>query len=96
MGTNTISTYQISANGHFAVKVQSMRDGSKSAELLLEKPLDRERQSTFYLTLTAIDGGVPHRSGTAQIIITVVDANDNAPTFDQEIYRAKVLENAAK
>ncbi|XP_048399489.1 protocadherin-10-like [Stegostoma tigrinum] len=96
VGTNTISTYHISANGHFAVKVQSMRDGSKSAELLLEKPLDRERQSTFHLTLTAIDGGVPHRSGTAQIIINVVDANDNAPTFDQEIYRAKVPENAAK
>ncbi|XP_043560066.1 protocadherin-10-like [Chiloscyllium plagiosum] len=96
VGTNTISTYQVSSNAHFAVKVQSMRDGSKNAELLLEKPLDREQQQTFHLALTAIDGGVPHRSGTVQIIITVVDANDNPPIFDQDIYRAKVPENAEK
>ncbi|XP_078405851.1 protocadherin-10-like [Cetorhinus maximus] len=95
MGTNTISTYQISPNEHFGIKVQSMRDGSKSAELLLEKPLDREQQATLHLVLTAIDGGVPHRSGTVRIIIAVVDANDNAPIFDQEIYRTQVVENVA-
>ncbi|XP_067851878.1 protocadherin-10-like [Heptranchias perlo] len=96
MGTNTVNTYQISANEHFGIKVQTRRDGSKNAELLLQKPLDREQQSTFTLVLTAIDGGVPHRSSTARIIITVVDANDNAPLFDQEIYRATVVEHVAK
>ncbi|XP_067851880.1 protocadherin-10-like [Heptranchias perlo] len=96
VGTNTISTYQISANEHFGIKVETRRDGSKTAELLLEKFLDREQQSTFQLALTAIDGGVPHRSSTARIIITVVDANDNAPVFDHEIYRASLVENVAK
>uniref|UniRef100_UPI00398E4652 protocadherin-10-like n=1 Tax=Pristiophorus japonicus TaxID=55135 RepID=UPI00398E4652 len=96
MGTNTINSYQISPNEHFGIKLQSRRDGSKSAELLLEKSLDREQQSIFNLVLTAIDGGIPHRSGTAQIIITVLDANDNAPLFDHEIYRAKIAENVAE
>ncbi|XP_078405894.1 protocadherin alpha-C2-like [Cetorhinus maximus] len=96
VGSNTISTYQISPNEHFRIKVQTRNDGSKSAELLLEKPLDREEQSTFHLTLTAVDGGIPRRSGTARIIIIVVDVNDNGPLFDHEIYRATIAENAAK
>ncbi|XP_072368886.1 protocadherin alpha-C2-like [Scyliorhinus torazame] len=93
-GSNTISGYQISPNSHFGLKVQTRSDGGKMAGLLLEKPLDREEQSAFHLVLTAIDGGIPHRSGTAQIIISIMDANDNAPVFDHGIYRTNVLENA--
>ncbi|GCB65940.1 hypothetical protein scyTo_0000504 [Scyliorhinus torazame] len=96
VGSNTISIYQISPNEHFGIKVQTTTDGSRTAELLLEKSLDREQQSSFHIVLTAIDGGVPHRSGTAQIQVIVVDGNDNAPVFDQEIYRARIPENAAK
>ncbi|XP_067852115.1 protocadherin-10-like [Heptranchias perlo] len=96
VGTNAISTYKISSNEHFGLKMQTRKDGSKIAVLLLEKPLDREQQSSFELILTAVDGGIPHRSGTAQIIITVADANDNTPVFDHEIYTTSVLENTPK
>ncbi|XP_067851877.1 protocadherin-10-like [Heptranchias perlo] len=96
VGTNTVSNYQISPNEHFGLKVRTRTDGSKSAELLLEKSLDREQQPTFHLVLTAIDAGIPQRSGTTRIIITVVDVNDNAPLFDHEIYRASVAENVPK
>uniref|UniRef100_UPI00398F7E16 protocadherin-10-like n=1 Tax=Pristiophorus japonicus TaxID=55135 RepID=UPI00398F7E16 len=96
VGTNTISSYQISPNEHFGIKVQTRSDGSKSAELLLEKSLDREQQSVFHIVLTATDAGIPHRFGTARIIITVMDGNDNAPVFEHEIYRATVAENAPK
>uniref|UniRef100_UPI00398EA83C protocadherin-10-like n=1 Tax=Pristiophorus japonicus TaxID=55135 RepID=UPI00398EA83C len=96
VGTNTISSYQISPNEHFDIKVQTRRDGSKRGELLLEKPLDREQQSMVNLVLTAIDGGIPHRSGTARIIITVLDVNDNAPLFDYEVYKATIVENVAQ
>ncbi|XP_067899224.1 protocadherin-10-like [Heterodontus francisci] len=94
VGINTISTYQLDSNEHFGLKVQTRNDGSKIAELLLVKSLDREEQSTYKLVLTAVDGGIPQRSGTAQIIINVLDANDNAPVFDHEIYRTNVVENA--
>ncbi|XP_067852117.1 protocadherin alpha-C2-like [Heptranchias perlo] len=96
VGINAISTYQISSNEHFGLKIHTNNDGSKIAELLLEKPLDREQQSSFELILTAIDGGTPQRSGTAKIIISVADVNDNAPVFDHEIYRTSVLENTPK
>ncbi|XP_067899219.1 protocadherin-10-like [Heterodontus francisci] len=96
VGTNAVSTYNISPNEHFGLKVQTRSDGSNSAELVLEKYLDREQQSTFQLILTAIDGAIPQRSGTTRIMITVVDVNDNAPVFSHEVYRASVDENVAK
>ncbi|XP_067900188.1 protocadherin alpha-C2-like [Heterodontus francisci] len=96
VGTNTVSSYQISSNEHFDLKMKTINDGSKVAELLLKKHLDRERQSSFELILTAVDGGIPHRSGTAQVIITIADVNDNAPVFDLAIYKTSVLETAPK
>ncbi|XP_072368881.1 protocadherin-10-like isoform X2 [Scyliorhinus torazame] len=96
VGTNAISTYQISPNEHFGLRVQTRNDGTKSAELLLEKPLDREQQSAFYLVLTATDGGVPQKSATTRIVVNIGDANDNAPVFDHETYRTSVLENTPK
>ncbi|XP_051869378.1 protocadherin-10-like [Pristis pectinata] len=96
IGTNTINTYQITPNEHFGIKVQTRRGGSKTAELVLEKPLDREQQETFQIMVTAVDGGTPRRSGTARIIITVLDANDNAPVFDHESYSATLPENAMR
>ncbi|XP_067899218.1 protocadherin-10-like [Heterodontus francisci] len=94
VGTNTVSTYQVSPNEHFGIKMQTRNDGSKSAELFLEKSLDHEQQPTFQLVLTALDAGIPQRSGTTRIIITVLDSNDNAPVFDHEIYRTSIAENA--
>ncbi|XP_032885706.1 protocadherin gamma-A7-like [Amblyraja radiata] len=95
VGTNTISIYRVSSNEHFGLKMQTRTDGSKDALLVLEKSLDREQQSTYHLILTAIDGGIPQRSGTTQINIAVADVNDNAPIFDREVYRVHVVENVA-
>uniref|UniRef100_UPI00398F330B protocadherin-10-like n=1 Tax=Pristiophorus japonicus TaxID=55135 RepID=UPI00398F330B len=94
VGTNTVTDYKISPNEHFGLKVRTREDSTKIAELLLEKPLDRERQASFQLILTALDGGIPHRSGTIQISIIVLDINDNAPVFEHEVYRASLMENA--
>ncbi len=68
----------------------------KFSELILESPLDREQQKTHLMVLTAVDGGSPERSGTAQINITVLDANDNAPVFDQNFYKVRLAENAPR
>ncbi|XP_067899160.1 protocadherin gamma-A11-like [Heterodontus francisci] len=96
VGINTVSAYTISSNEHFGLKMQTTEDGIKTAELLLERHLDREQQSSFQLVLTATDGGIPHRSGTVQILITVLDSNDNPPVFDHAIYRSSLTENAPK
>ncbi|XP_078087669.1 protocadherin gamma-C5-like [Mustelus asterias] len=95
-GINTVAAYTISPNEHFGLNMQTTEDGLKIAELLLEKPLDREQQSSYQLMLTATDGGSPQRSGTVQILITVLDSNDNPPVFDRAIYRSSLTENAPR
>ncbi|XP_051869491.1 protocadherin-10-like [Pristis pectinata] len=96
IGVNAITAYTISSSEYFSLKTQTTEDGFIIAKLLLEKPLDREVQSSFQLVLTATDGGTPQRSGTAQIHITVVDINDNPPVFDHEIYRGSLREDAPR
>ncbi|XP_036606140.1 protocadherin gamma-B5-like isoform X10 [Trichosurus vulpecula] len=92
-GLNSLQTYYLSTNPVFSFEVKKKKDGSKYAELVLEKLLDREKQSSYHLVLSAVDGGNPARSGTAQVRINVSDANDNAPVFSQDVYRVSLLEN---
>ncbi|KAK2524868.1 hypothetical protein Q9233_009187 [Columba guinea] len=94
VGSNSLQGYELEANEYFAVEVKESPDGSKFAELVLRRALDREREPSLRLVLTALDGGDPPRSGTAQLCINVTDANDNAPVFAQDGYRATVREDA--
>uniref|UniRef100_A0A9J8CA47 Si:ch73-233f7.3 n=1 Tax=Cyprinus carpio carpio TaxID=630221 RepID=A0A9J8CA47_CYPCA len=93
IGSNSIKTYYLSESDHFTIEIQSGRDGSKLADLVLKKALDREEQAVHNLILTAVDGGVPSRSGTANIIVQVLDTNDNAPQFDKDSYTVHLSEN---
>lgn len=79
VGNNSIQNYKIGTNSHFHVSIRNRGDGRKYPELVLDKELDREEQAEFRLTLTALDGGSPPRTGTSQIRIIVLDVNDNAP-----------------
>ncbi|KAK9403746.1 protocadherin beta-16-like [Crotalus adamanteus] len=93
-GENAIQNYIISTSEYFKLDVQSQNDGSKYAELLLAKPLDREVIPQFILTLEAVDGGIPRRTGTTQIIIDILDNNDNVPQFEQAVYKVQLMENS--
>ncbi|XP_069878195.1 protocadherin-10 isoform X2 [Dipodomys merriami] len=57
VGTNALSDYQITPNSFFSLDVQTQGDGGRFAELVLEKPLDREQQAVHRYVLTAVDGG---------------------------------------
>ncbi|XP_035377178.1 protocadherin alpha-8-like isoform X3 [Electrophorus electricus] len=94
VGSNSVKGYKLSPNEHFSLDVQSGGEQSVSAELVLQKALDREKQPVIHLTLTAIDGGKPPRSGTMQIVVNVEDVNDNIPVFNQSLYKARVNEGA--
>ncbi|XP_039339415.1 protocadherin beta-16-like isoform X14 [Mauremys reevesii] len=96
IGTNGIQSYAISSNEHFSLDVHSRGDGSKYAELVLEKQLDREEQAQLMLILTAADGGLPQRTGTARIRVNVLDSNDNFPQFSQSVYKVQLMENSPK
>ncbi|XP_053180433.1 protocadherin beta-16-like [Scomber japonicus] len=93
---NTLQSYVLKPTDNFLLKLHSQTDGTKNVEMVLQKPLDREKNEFISLVLTAVDGGEPQMSGAMQILITVLDANDNAPVFTQPIYKGTIDENALK
>ncbi|XP_077122303.1 protocadherin gamma-B1-like isoform X31 [Ranitomeya variabilis] len=93
IGSNSVQTYKLSHNQYFTLTENIRTDGSKYPELVLEKPLDRESQDIHELILTALDGGNPIRSGTTLLKIIVIDVNDNAPLFSQDMYKVSLKEN---
>uniref|UniRef100_A0A3B3BBR2 Protocadherin alpha-C2-like n=1 Tax=Oryzias melastigma TaxID=30732 RepID=A0A3B3BBR2_ORYME len=93
VGINTIKTYKLSASEHFTIEIQTGSDGTQYVDLVLTKSLDREETAAHHLILTAVDGGAPVRSGTANIVVRVQDTNDNPPRFDKQIYTINMTEN---
>ncbi|XP_072768509.1 protocadherin beta-11-like [Nerophis lumbriciformis] len=96
VGVNGLREYFLTENDHFVLKQHSNADGKKYAEMVLQKQLDRETLPNLALKLIAVDGGSPQRSGTVNINIYILDANDNAPVFNQSVYKAAIMENAAR
>ncbi|XP_061542527.1 protocadherin beta-16-like [Phycodurus eques] len=96
VGANGVQSYVLTPSDHFVLKQHFNPGGRKHAEMVLQKALDKEQQPRLSLKLVAVDGGNPQRSGTVNIDINIQDANDNAPVFNQTVYKAKVIENAAK
>ncbi|XP_029588088.1 protocadherin beta-16-like [Salmo trutta] len=94
MGQNAVQRYTLQSNEHFVLSIHDYTDGRKNVELVLDKELDREEKQDMSLLLTAVDGGTPQRSGTVVIHVTVLDANDNAPVFSQDVYKASLPENS--
>ncbi|XP_066507615.1 protocadherin gamma-C5-like [Hoplias malabaricus] len=94
VGSNSLNSYSLSRNDFFRLNVKALKDRRKVPELIVEKALDREKQAVHKLTLTALDGGNPVRSGAAVLQIIVQDVNDNEPKFDLPAYKAHVAESA--
>uniref|UniRef100_A0A3Q3E6S6 Cadherin domain-containing protein n=1 Tax=Labrus bergylta TaxID=56723 RepID=A0A3Q3E6S6_9LABR len=86
IGSNSVKSYKLSQNEYFSLDVQSGGEHGVSAELVLQKALDREKQAVIKLILTAVDGGKPARSGTLQININLYSnssfVNINSETGD--------------
>ncbi|XP_029029135.1 protocadherin-16-like [Betta splendens] len=74
-GLNARLTYRLlHTDRHFQIN-------SQTGEISTRLALDREQQSSFQLVVVVQDGGTPPRSATGTAHVTVLDENDNAPTF---------------
>ncbi|XP_057269521.1 protocadherin alpha-5-like, partial [Pezoporus wallicus] len=96
VGANAQLSYSLSASEHFALDLQRSEEYRESLFLVLKKSLDRETMAIHRLVLTASDGGRPALTGTVDLVISVLDANDNAPQFNQSVYKVQLLENATE
>lgn len=57
------------------------------------KNLDREENNRYTFQVVATDGGVPPRSASSSVVITVQDVNDNDPSFMPNFYEASIAED---
>ena len=64
-----------------------------SGEILTtQRKLDSETQSEHILEVRVSDSGQPALNSTTQVIVTVLDQNDNPPTFLERNYKIKIPE----
>ncbi|XP_066525030.1 cadherin EGF LAG seven-pass G-type receptor 1 [Hoplias malabaricus] len=56
--------------------------------------LDRETTEFYTFGVEARDNGIPVMSSSASVSITVLDVNDNVPTFTEKVYSLKINEDA--
>lgn len=61
--------------------------------LSIFKPLDREEQDIFNLTIIAEDHGIPQHSSSQLLCVHVIDVNDEVPWFEENSYEAQISEN---
>lgn len=88
-GLNRKISYSMinSADGQFSIN-------EVSGIIQLERPLDRELQAVYTLTLKAVDQGFPRRlTATGTVVVSVLDINDNPPVFEYREYAATVSED---
>ncbi|XP_074460524.1 protocadherin alpha-2-like [Larus michahellis] len=96
IGANAQLSYTLSPSEYFGLDLQRSEEYRESLSLVLTKPLDRETLPVHRLVLTASDGGRPSLTGAMELLISVLDANDNAPQFNQSVYKVQLPENATE
>ncbi|KPP72971.1 hypothetical protein Z043_107975, partial [Scleropages formosus] len=93
IGLNALRLYKLTQNDYFQLEITELSEDSKIPFITLKKSLDRELIPQYNMQLTAIDGGSPKKSGTLNITVVVLDANDNAPICGQQKYTVTIPEN---
>ena len=66
---------------------------SQDGTVKIQRALDREQSPVHHIEILAVDDGVPPRTATASLTVTVKDVNDNAPEFAEQ-YRPILTENS--
>ncbi|XP_071951339.1 protocadherin Fat 4-like [Antedon mediterranea] len=80
----------------FGLVITANPDGDMTfLYLKLINELDREMQDSYQLNISAQDGGIPTRYGYMLLNITIRDANDNTPVFENSDYSVRINESAS-
>ncbi|XP_017162575.1 protocadherin-1 isoform X2 [Poecilia reticulata] len=88
-GINAEMIYSIiesSANRLFEVD-------ANTGEVRVKNTLDREEVERYEFHIAAADKGLPSKTGTATLVINILDRNDNEPKFMLNGYSFSVIEN---
>uniref|UniRef100_A0A4W6FZ96 FAT atypical cadherin 3 n=1 Tax=Lates calcarifer TaxID=8187 RepID=A0A4W6FZ96_LATCA len=105
VGTEVLRVLATSADiGLNAEITYSIRSGNELGKFSIDRnrgsisvadDLDFEVCKDYYLTVEAWDSGNPPLSTATMVTIELMDVNDNAPAFSQDIYNVLVSEDAS-
>ncbi|ELT94276.1 hypothetical protein CAPTEDRAFT_227926 [Capitella teleta] len=71
--------------------LQLMRENKYT--IVTREKLDRETEASYVIEVRCHDNGSPMLTSQETIVIKVLDANDNPPSFTVPSYRVQILEN---
>lgn len=83
----------VSPSNKFQLREKTKANGLTELHLVTTSLLDHELESSYRLRVIAYDGAEPPKSGSLNVSVIVLDANDNDPVFEQETYRISIYEN---
>ncbi|XP_054868127.1 protocadherin Fat 4-like [Amphiprion ocellaris] len=89
LGMNSQLTYFIqsgNSDGLFSI--------TPSGTFEILHTLDKEKESLYIITITAVDSGFPPLTGTLTVHVIVDDVNDNHPEFTEEVYNTILPEDS--
>lgn len=89
-GTNAQVMYQLRRDSPAA---EAFTLDAETGKIYTKIQLDREEVEVYTLTVEAVDKGTPAQTGTAMVVVTVQDKNDNPPRFTR-LFSVNVTENA--
>ncbi|XP_070968255.1 protocadherin-9 [Oncorhynchus clarkii lewisi] len=94
-GPNSVHKYQL-VNGQsaFGLDIVETPEGEKWPQLIVQQNLDREQKDTYVMKIKVEDGGMPQKSSTAILQVTVTDVNDNKPVFRENQIEVHIPENS--
>ncbi|XP_027137266.1 protocadherin-17 isoform X4 [Larimichthys crocea] len=61
--------------------------------VVTDRPLDREVQDEYNVTIVAKDNGMPPLNSTKSFTVKILDENDNVPRFTKSVYLLQIPEN---
>ncbi|XP_041357970.1 protocadherin-9-like isoform X2 [Gigantopelta aegis] len=64
-----------------------------SGVIKAKSPFDREKTSQYNFHVIATDHGVPAKTSTAEVVVSILDQNDQPPFFTKPVFLFYVLEN---
>ncbi|RXM28742.1 Protocadherin Fat 4 [Acipenser ruthenus] len=88
LGKNGTVRYVITAGDTFKFQIKS-----NTGVISTRVSLDREEKTAYQLQVTAADGENLRSQSQAIVTITVIDTQDNPPSFSQSVYSFVIFEN---
>ncbi|XP_043283002.1 protocadherin-like wing polarity protein stan isoform X2 [Venturia canescens] len=94
-GLNALIKYSIGARDLSGASTENfpIAVNSETGWIHTTRQLDREQCTRYQFTVLATDSGEPPKSGSATVVLSITDVNDNDPRFEPRNYEAVVSED---